>query len=150
MSFDGFDEQEYILSPELLGSLLGGQVWEIDVPNDVQLAAEGGVLLPYAVVHFGTPIRMREGSSILGEETQPHLMAFQVHVSAAAKAELAAASKVIIRRLTGAVPSETGDASAIKLVGGSTFGKRDDSGSLTRLTRVIFFEVVVGLSGEAI
>ena len=147
-TIDGLAEQDYILSATTgIGGLLGGQVWEGEVPPGVTLARDTSrLLLPYAVVHFGTPVAFPQGRGLLGEETQPHLLGWRVHVHASTAADRRVASAAIFRKAITLTPSASGNATQVKAVGGQDFGRRDDSGGTSLLTRVLFFECVIGLT----
>jgi len=148
MSFDGYDEQAHILSSDGLGSLLGGRVWEIEVPPKVKLPEEKGEVLPYVIVNFGSPIAFAPGGRsdktfASTEQDQAHLMSITVLVHAGSVASLKAATKTVIRKLVGMVPNKNGRGNEISAQGGPTLVERDDQGKTTRLTRVIVAQLVV-------
>ena len=149
MSSDGTEAQAYILSNSTgIGSLLGGRVWELEVPDGVKIPRVKDTPQPYATVHFGAPIATPSGRGFVEEIAQPHVMPFQVHVHASTVDDLRGACGSIWRKIMRLTPSTTGDASPVRSLGGTAVPRRDDSGAPSRFTRVLFFEVTVGLSGN--
>ena len=150
MSSDGMEAQAYILSPSTgVGGLLGGRVWELEVPPAVKIPRIRDVPQPYATVHFGMPVAAPTGRGFVDEIQQPHVMAFQIHVHASAVGDLRGACAAIWRKVMTLTPSTTNDASAIRSLGGIPVPRRDDAGAPSRFTRALFFEVTVGLSGSS-
>ena len=144
--FTGLTEQAYILHATTgVGAMAQGQVWEDQVPDDVELLTnDDGSVRPYLTLHFQTPFASAAGRSIGGHEgSQPYIMAFTAVAHAAdpdsAKRLIAAA----VVKLTGARPSTT--AGEIRSRGGWS-GNRPDSGSRpTRFLRGAWLQVPINL-----
>jgi len=152
VSTDGSAEAEYILSKSGLGSLLGGRVWEDEVPSDVKLPVVRDEVLPYAIIHFGTPITETPGrgsgrSLAASENQQPHVLPMTVFIYATRSASLRAAFSSVWGKLIGMRPSPTGNAGEISSTGGTRMTEKDDKGAIKRLVRVIYAQVRIGLNG---
>jgi hypothetical protein len=150
MSTDGTEEADFILGGQCLGSLMGGRVWEDAVPQGTVLRVEGDEVLPYAVVHFGTPITERPGRGssrtlTASENEQPHVMPITVMIYATRSASLRRAFKGVWDRLIGKKPSA--GSGEVRSLGGTRITERDSSGAIVRLVRVIYAEVPIGLNG---
>lgn len=148
MSWDGFDEQTYILGQDGLGSLLGGRVWEIQVPPKVKLKEERGEIPPYVTVHFGTPIAFTPGGRsdktfASTEKDQSHLMSIQVYVHASSPETLRTATRTVLNKLVGMVPNPNGRGNEISAQGGPVIPETDAEGKVVRLTRIIHAQLVV-------
>ncbi|MDF2993577.1 MAG: hypothetical protein K0S37_4091 [Microbacterium sp.] len=144
MSMDGFDEGEFIMSSSGIGGLYDRRVYELEVPKGIKIPAGK----PYITVHFGTPIALKTGRGFGPESSQPHLLAFQVHVHASTKDDLKAGVRAVIKKLVGLEPSTSHNAGEISLQGGLPLPRRDDAGTETRLTRILYFQVTIGLSSS--
>lgn len=148
MSWDGFDEQAHILGEEGLGGLLGGRVWEVQVPPDVVLKEVKGEIPPYAIVNFGTPIAFTPGGRsdktfASTEKDQSHLMSIQVYVTASSANTLRTASRAVLNKLVGMMPNPNGRGNEISAQGGPVLPQVDKDGKVIRLTRVIHAQLVV-------
>lgn len=146
MSFDGFDESEFIMSEAGIGKLYGGRVWEDGVPEGVTIPKKNGVIQPYITTSFPSPIALKQGRGMaVSEARQPHLMSFTVYVHAGTTDDLKAATKAVVRKLVGLEPSTSGNAGEIQLRGGSASTTKDAKGAVLRMTRAILFQVRIGL-----
>lgn len=150
MSSDGIEEADFILGDQCLGALMGGRVWEDAIPPGVAPRVEGDEVLPYVIVHFGTPITETPGSGsgrslAASEDQQPHIMPITVQIFATRSSSLRRAFKEVWDHLIGKKPS-TG-AGEIRSLGGARFTEKDPSGAIQRLVRVIYAEVPIGLNG---
>ena len=150
MSTDGIQEADFILGPQCLGALMGGRVWEDAVPPGVNLRVEGDEVLPYVIVHFGTPITESPGrgsgrSLAASEDEQPHVMPITVMIYATRSSSLRRAFRSVWDRLIGKRPSA--GSGEIRSLGGTRITEKDSEGAIVRLVRVIYAEVPIGLNG---
>lgn len=122
-----------------ISDLAGGRIWEIQVPDDKDLAREtdGGVL-PYAIVRFADPLALAQGRSIAaGEQQQPYRLSFTIIVISGDADSARTTLSAIKRRLIDFSPSDS--ANKIKAKGGFSYPNGDTTSRPTRFQKAAFF-----------
>lgn len=122
-----------------LKTLVGGRVWEIQVPDDVDLArvTDGGVK-PYIVVRFANPLSLSQGRSIAaGEQQQPHQITFTVIVIGSDADSVKSTMRVVNQRLVDFEPSD--GATKIRSRGGFSYPNGDTGSRPTRFQKAGFY-----------
>lgn len=139
--FTGEAEEDWIL--ETLGTLVGGRVWETQVPDDVDLErlTDGGVK-PYIIVRFAEPSTSAQGRNIAtGEQGQPQLLSFTVIVVGGDADSVKFTSRAQRRLLVGAQPSA--GATPIKSSGGFAYSDSEAGSRPTRFKRSTFYRTII-------
>ncbi|GAB2699503.1 hypothetical protein BKA24_001810 [Microbacterium marinum] len=145
MTFDGSNEATFILSKETgIGSLLGGRIWEMQVPEGVKLPERPDKrgIKPYATVHFGSTFPIA-GTKTMADGAQggAWMLPFQVYVYASNPEDLREACSIVQHRLVGLQPN-TVSGDEVTCNGGLAKPRKDTSAGAPRLVRPIFFQVV--------
>lgn len=138
--FTGEEEEAWILAT--LTTLVGGRVWESQVPDEVDLAREtdGGVK-PYIIVSFAEPSASAQGRNIAtGEQGQPQLLSFQVEIYGGDADSVKEAARDVRRLLVGAQPSPA--ANPIRSSGGQSYSDSETASRPTRFKRVTFYRTI--------
>jgi hypothetical protein len=122
-----------------ISDLAGSRIWEIQVPDDVDLAREtdGGVL-PYVIVRFADPLALSSGRSIAeGEQRQPQRLSFTIIVIGGDADSVRTSLTAVKRRLVDFSPSDS--ANKIKARGGFSYPNSDTASRPTRFQKAGFF-----------
>lgn len=141
-AFDGEIEEDNILAR--INGLVGGRVWETQVPDDTTLPREedgsGGVKV-YIIVRFAEPGAAAQGRNIAsGEQGQPQLLSFSVTVYGDDADAVKETSREQRRLLVDFVPSDT--STPIRSSGGNAFGDADTPSVPTRYRRITFYRTI--------
>lgn len=139
--FTGEVEEDFVL--DTLGGLVGGRVWETQVPDDVDLdrLTDGGVK-PYIIVRFAEPLASGQGRNIAsGEQGQPQVLTFTVIVVGGDANSVKRVSRKHRRLLVGTQPSP--GATPIKSTGGFAFADSEAESRPTRFKRATFYRTII-------
>lgn len=138
--FTGETEEETILAA--LKTLVGGRVWETQVPDDDELErlTDGGVK-PYIIVRFAEPSASAQGRNIAtGEQGQPQLLSFSVDVVGGDADSVKSTAREQRRLLVGMRPS--GSATPIRSSGGQAYSNSEAGSRPTRFKRTTFYRTI--------
>lgn len=139
--FTGEVEEDWIITT--LSTLVGGRVWETQVPDDVDLPRlpSGGVH-PYIIVRFAEPLASAQGRNIgSGEQGQPQRLSFTVLVIGSDADSVKEVSRAHRRLLVDAKPSAL--ATAIKSSGGFAYSDSEAGSRPTRFNRATFYTTII-------
>lgn len=138
--FTGETEETNILGQ--LDDLVGGRVWESQVPDDIDLEREtSGGAKPYIIVRFAEPGAASQGRNIANDEQgQPQLLSFSVTAYGNDADAVKEASREQRRRLVAFIPSDT--ATPIRSSGGNSFEDTDTASRPTRFRRITFYRTI--------
>lgn len=138
--FTGEIEEDTILAA--LKTLVGGRVWETQVPDDDELErlTDGGVK-PYIIVRFAEPSASAQGRNIAtGEQGQPQLLSFSVDVVGGDADSVKATAREQRRLLVGLRPSDS--ATPIRSSGGQAYSNSEAGSRPTRFKRTTFYRTI--------
>lgn len=147
MSFAAIIEPSRILAR--VSTLVGGRVY--DGLTDAQILAQSGDgLMPkvYIVVEFGEPIVSHSSRSIMDEDMQPYILPVTFTIVGPTAQVCRETAGPLRELLLGWSPSDTGNATTMRLSGGGQFSQKDSTGVPSRFQRVIFAETTINMSAE--
>ncbi|UOE45883.1 hypothetical protein [Agromyces larvae] len=147
MSYDGNEEIDWILGPDGIGALAGGQVFETGVPDGTDLqrySATDPRLRPYIVARFATPFASTRGRAAgAGEDEQPHVLSFTIVVYGGVAADVRRTRAAVQRRLVDKRPSPT--SGVITSSGGFSYARTETEARPSRFESGMFGRVFINL-----
>jgi hypothetical protein len=143
--YTGDAECEWILTQ--LRTLCGGRVWEVRVPDDVEIPRKedgSGGVKPYIIVSFASPTASAVGRNIaMGEKGQPHILTFTVKVVGAEMDDIKPVIRAAKDLITDGQPTD--NSGRIKLRGGFAYPADDPNSAPGRVQKAFFGRVYINL-----
>ncbi len=141
VDFTGEAEEDFVITT--LESLVGGRVWETQVPDEVELdrLTDGGVK-PYIIVRFAEPLASGQGRNIgSGEQGQPQVLSFTVIVVGSDADSVKRVARKHRRLFIGVQPSS--GATPIRSTGGFAYADSEAESRPTRFKRSTFYRTII-------